>query len=97
LHKITEVLLWNSILRRTTSLCSVPHTENIGVMAITRTVKLIQARITCCFFDWFQLVSSPQGLLTLAGPLIDDGSSKSVATPGGLKPKRDADLALLKL
>jgi len=44
-----------------------------------------------------QLLSSPQGLLKLAGPLINDGVSKPVATPGGQKQKRDADLALLKL
>jgi len=47
-------------------------------------------------FDW-QLVGSPHGLLTLAGPLVNDGSSKPAATSGGPKPKRDADLALLKL
>jgi len=47
---------------------------------------------------YWQLVSSPQGLLTLAGPLIDDCSSKATAAaPGGPKQKRDADLALLKL
>jgi len=46
-----------------------------------------------------QLVGSAQGLLTLAGPLVNDGSSssKSAVTPGGPKPKRDVDLALLKL
>ena len=44
-----------------------------------------------------QLVSSPQSLLTLAGPLTDDGSSKPAATPGGPKHKHAADLALLKL
>jgi len=42
-------------------------------------------------------VSSPQGLLMLAGPLINDDSSKAAAAPGGPKQKRDADLALLKL